>query len=355
VNVRQTLFTFLCGLAGGLLFYFLHLPLPWILGPAAAMITMNAIRPNSTFFPLWISELGFMAIAYVLGRSITAQTGQLIANDLPWMILIGVVWIVVCFFIGLAFAKAARLHEATGVLGCMPGGLSQMVLLADDVKGADPGTVAVIQTARLVLVLYTVPFLATLWSNDQSYPIITMVEGDKADLWSPIYGLLLLPLVPLAAWIAKRIRLPAGEFAGPAVCVGALSAFGCPWPDLPDSLMAVAQLVIGIYIGGRVRPRLIITNKRLAPLAFIIGALLVAIASLTSWILSMTTSDTIVTWFLALGPGRLGEMAATALVLEADVAQVTSYQMARLFMILIFAPPMLRGMLSLHRKYYNKN
>jgi membrane AbrB-like protein len=270
------------------------------------------------------------------------------ARDLPWMVTASLIWMFFCFFAGLLFSKLVGIDTSSGVLGCMPGGLTQMVLLAEDIQEANPGLVALIQTARLMVVLYTVPFLAAVFAGPPSdgalsRQLIALQAAEEG--WPSYIGAALLPLVPAASWLASRLRIPAGEFLGPVLLAGGLSAAGCVWPSLPAPAVNAAQLLIGIYIGSRIQPRLMFSNKKLAPYALGTAILLVSLTAGASWFLSRVTDDSIVTWFLGLAPGGLGEVAATALALNADVAQVTAYQLFRLFAILLIAPHFLRWML----------
>lgn len=348
MNPLKISITFIYGLIGGILFYTLNLPLPWILGPAFAIMVLNGFRPQMAEWPRLFSDTGVLIVAFLLGQTITLGAVLSMSDDLPWMIMAAALWLFVCLYIGIIFAKIARVDHASGVLGCVPGGLMQMVLIAGDIKGANQGTVAIIQTARLVVVLYTVPFLATLFSSPDASELLTMGPelSVNSSTWPSIYGYLALPLVILSAWIARRFRIPGGEFIGPVLFVSALTIAGCDWPSVPSPLLAAAQLMLGIYIGIRVQPRIFITHKRLGPLAIITSMLLVSITALIAWILSITTNVSIVTWFLALAPGGLTEVAITAIVLHADVAKVTAFQIFRLFFILLLAPILMKLLLK---------
>ncbi len=351
-NILRITITCVVGMAGGALFYLFQWPLPWILGAAAGIMLINGWRPEVVEWPRPYSQLGIVVIAYMMGRTIQPDTAIMMGHELPWMIASGLFWFGVCFLIGLLLSRLIPLDQASSVIGTMPGGLSQMVLLADEFKSAHPGVVAVIQTSRLVIVLYTVPFLAVLiagsgeWvvtSNPQTVVNAVTMANDS---WASMWGLLLLPLVPLAAWLANRVHFPAGEFTIPFLLVGTLTVLGCPWPAVPSFLVPVAQLLIGIHIGSRVYPRIFLTHKRLAPIAMGTGAFLVAISVVAAWLLAQWTEDSIVTWFLALAPGGLAEMATTALFLHGDVAQVTAYQLFRVLFIVLAVPPILRWMLK---------
>ncbi|AGA59338.1 membrane protein AbrB duplication [Thermobacillus composti KWC4] len=367
----KVLTTFAAGAAGGGLFAMLGLPLPWILGAAFAVMVLNTVRPGLAAWPRLMGDAGVAVVAYVLGSAMTFETVRTIAQGLPAMLLAAALWTAVCTAIGLLFAKATGLSVQDGVLGSMPGGLTQMVLLADQMRGADAGIVAIMQTSRLIVVLYMVPFLAALFAggpaalggaagaaagggigigaDDGTAGIAAdgvAAAASAADgVWTglpPWAGYAALPLVPLAAWLARRIHLPAGEFLGPVLAVGALAAAGFPWPSMPAVLLAAAQLAIGIYIGQRVQPRILLTNRRFGPLSLLSACLLVALTALAAWGLSAAAGGSVATWFLALAPGGLGEMAVTALVLDADESRVTAYQLCRLLFVLLAAPPLLK-------------
>mgnify|MGYP001281259136 CR=1 FL=1 len=349
---RNALAAFAAGAAGGGLFAAIGLPLPWILGAAFGVMALNAARPGAASWPRLIGDAGIVVVAYVLGCAMTVDAAMTIARELPLMVLAAGLWTAGCTAIGLLFARLAGLSIQDGVLGSMPDGLTQMVLLADETRGADPGNVAIMQTSRLVVVLYTVPFLAAWFAGDAAPgpggasgaaagADQTAAFGVLAGLPAPA-GYAALPLVPLAAWIGRRIRLPAGEFLGPVLLVGAGAAAGYPWPAAPAPLISAAQLAIGIFIGCRVQPRILLANRRFGPLSLLFACLLIALTVLAAWGSSAAAGESIVTWFLALAPGGLGEMAVTAIVLGADEAQVTAYQIFRLLFVLIAAPPMIR-------------
>ena len=347
--------TFIAGAAGGGLFASLGLPLPWILGAAFGVMALNAARPGVASWPRLIGDAGIVVVAYVLSCSITLDAVSTIARELPLMVLAAGLWTAVCLLLGLLFAKLTGLSIPDGVLGSMPGGLTQMVLIADETPGADAGNVAIMQTARLVLVLYTVPFLAAWFAGDSAAfgsggADAAAASGAVASATAagPLAGLpsragyAALPLVPLAAWLGRRLRLPAGEFLGPVLVTGTMAAAGMPWPDPPAPLIAAAQLAIGIFIGCRVQPRILLENRRFGPLSLVFASLLIVLTALAAWGSSAAAGDSIVTWFLSLAPGGLGEMAVTAIVLGADEAQVTAYQIFRLLFVLLAAPPLLK-------------
>lgn len=166
--------TFLLGLAGGTLFFLLHLPLPWILGSAFAVMTMNALRPQRIEWPKTLGEAGIIVVAFKLGQTVTVDTLRTIWNDLPGMILSSIMWICICLAIGLLFSKAAAFlvgltaaaawmlttltsaSIVTWFLALAPGGLGEVAVTAL-VLGADVQQVTAYQIFRLVIVLVAAP------------------------------------------------------------------------------------------------------------------------------------------------------------------------------------------------------
>ncbi len=352
--IINVLITFLIGLLGGTFFFILNLPLPWILGSAFAIMFLNSFKPERLNWPRWISDAGIMTIAFILGQMMTIELAKNMYHDFPWMITSAIAWLLVCFIMGYILAKITKVSLQTGILGSVPGGLSQMVLISYHIKGADPGTVAIIQTARLVFVLYTVPFLAALFAqpidnfinqevmHHQSFHVTSLNEEPLFH----IIGYIALPLIYASGWLAKRLNIAAGEFLAPFILVGFLSILHIPFLTVPNLIAAGAQITIGIFIGSRVQPKLIFINKRLGPAAILSSAILVCITAVAAWFLSNFTADSIVTWFLALAPGGLNEVAITALVLDANVTTVTAYQVIRIIFILLIATPVIKFILN---------
>jgi len=343
--------TLLAGIAGGTAFQAAGLPLPWVLGAAMAAMVLNGARKEWLLWPRLLSDAGAVVVAYLLGSTITPATALRMAADLPGMVAAASLWVAVCIAGGLLFARLARLSETDAVLGCVPGGLTQMVLVAADTKGADPGTVALLQTSRLVVVLYTVPFLAAVFADPAvqaaaSAPAAAAPPAEAVPQPGGPAGWGLLLLMPLAAWAARRLRVPAGEFLGPALAAGAFATAGLHGPAVPGFWLGAAQLCMGLYVGSRIQPLVFWRNKRLGPLALLAAGGMVLLTVAAAWALSRLGGSSAVTWFLSLAPGGLGEMAVTALLLGADVPQVTAYQMFRLLFVLLAAPPVLRLVLA---------
>lgn len=124
MSVSKILSGLLYGLAGSGIFHNAYLPLPWMLGPAFGLMISNVIRPGQTEWPRKWNDLAIVIIAFLLGQMMTIEMARSIASDLPWMMISGFSWMLVCFFVGMIFARSGCIPEIDGILGCVPGGLT---------------------------------------------------------------------------------------------------------------------------------------------------------------------------------------------------------------------------------------
>lgn len=340
MKVLQILATFLIAAAGGLLFHLLRIPLPWMLGPLTVTMIYHAVSDIRARWPVQFRNIGLIVIGYSMGRTVTLETTREILANLPAMF--GVTLLTVLFCLGLGYITHRRtgISLASGILGSMPGGLAQMVLMTEEIEDADVTVVTFLQMTRVLAVVLSVPFIA-------SYGIGPMPGG----LPSPIAATgphalaAALPAVlaaPLGAWLAFLLKLPIPCLLGPIFATAAAVLIGGLAPPVPPLLMNLALIFFGIYFG------IIITLESLKKLGkvfpYAVGgtAALLTFTYLLGLGLTLLTPATLLTGFLSTAPGGLSEMGVVALALHADVAFIMAYQLFRLFSILLLVPPLLR-------------
>lgn len=71
------------GIAGGLIFNGLHIPLPWTLGPLTAIAMAQVHCKMKLVWPVQIRDAAIVLLGYVMGRTFTIETGQRILSYLP--------------------------------------------------------------------------------------------------------------------------------------------------------------------------------------------------------------------------------------------------------------------------------
>jgi uncharacterized protein len=340
----QLIETLLCGIAGGILFILIQLPLVWMLGPLTAIVIWKLISKRSLYWPVSFRNGGQMLLGYSMGLSFTNDSARQIVNQLPSMAIITVLLVVFSLAIAYLVSKLTGISISSAVMGTTPGGLSQMVVMSEEIKGADQTIVTFMQTIRMLTVIFIVPTLSIhAFSGDETQnnkPSIDLVV-------QPEYGgfLQLITVVVIVLFItalAVRFKFPTPWIIGPLVSSAILTLCGYETPQLPPILIVIAQLCLGIYLGLGIKINMLKSWKKLLPFSIISGLLIVGFAFGLAYCLHKLYPITMTTAFLSIAPGGLPEMGVTAHTVQADVSIVAAYQLFRVFFILFIVPIFLR-------------
>lgn len=335
----RILSTGLVAIPGGLLFDLLHIPLPWMLGPLTATLVYNALSGRRALWPIHLRNAALVVIGYSMGRTLTVETTHLILDNLPGMAIAMLLTVLFCLVTGYVTHRRTGISMASGVLGSMPGGLAQMIILSEEIRDADITAVTFMQMIRVLAVIFIVPFVATYGMAHPHGGLPPLIQ--TAAPWT----LAALPAVlaaPLGAWLAGLIRLPIPFLLGPIFATAAMVLSGNPAPPVPGPVIHTAQLFFGVYMGIIVDLESLRRLGRVLPYAVVGAVLLVAFTYLIAFGLTVLTPVDLLSAFLGTAPGGIAEMGVTALALGADVAFVLGFQLFRLFSILLAIPPVLK-------------
>jgi membrane AbrB-like protein len=344
MKVLQTLSTFLIAAAGGLLFYLLNIPLPWMLGPLTAAIIYNTVSGGYARWPVQLRNLGLIVIGYSMGRTVTPETAGKILANLPAMFGVTLLTVIFCMGIGYITHRKTGISLASGMIGNIPGGLAQMVLLTEEIKDADMTVVTFLQMTRVLAVVFSVPFIAA----DGIGPMpggapFPLVAAGPHNLTAAI---LAVSAAPFGAWLASLLKLPIPCLLGPIFATAAAVLIGGPVPPVPPLLMDAALIFFGTYFGIIINLESMKKLGKVFPYAVGGAAALLAFTYLLSLGLTLLTPAALLTTFLSTAPGGLSEVGVVALALHADVAFIMAFQLFRLFSILLLVSPLLRWWLK---------
>lgn len=329
-------FTLAVAVAGALLFEALSLPLPWMLGSMSA-VTLGAMLQLKLFAPPAIRPPMTAVIGVLLGA---AFTPSLLDDLFVWIpTLLGLVMFSVTS--GMACAvylhKVAGFDRVTAYFGGMPGGLVEMIELGSE-RGADERAVALMHSSRILLVVFSLPFILQ-WR--EGVAIAGYDAGSPGLTDAPLSTFLLLLGCGIAGrQIGRSLRFPARDLMGPMLVSAVLHVAGLTEFTPPKEIVYIAQLVIGTVLGVRfvgVAPRLI---GRMLAIAGGMTAILILIVFLTALVVGILTGADLATLVLAYSPGGLAEMSLVALALNADVTFVAAHHLARILLVMLFAAPM---------------
>ncbi len=345
---HRLIITLLVSIAGGYVFHLLHVPLPWILGPMAFVLLGSARYKHLFEWSKPLQNTGMMIVAYTMGLSFTAAVMTEIANYLPAMLLMTVILVLLSVALAAILSRLTKAGFMTMLMGTVPGGLSQVVLLAEETKGVNVTVVTVMQVMRLMTIIVMVPIL--LFSpivgeshHDTAVPIGGGEAASFAGGWSVAADYALFAAVCVAcAWGAKRLKLPTAPLLGPLFGTAALQIAGLSGPELPPVVLIGAQIFIGAYLGLLFKPAEFTDRARTLSLALASSLLLIIGTFVQSWILSANDPMSLATALLSLAPGGMDQMSLIAHEIDADISIVVVYQLFRLLFMFFIVLPLLK-------------
>lgn len=292
------------------------------------------------YWPQEWRNSGLIAIGYMLGTSFTLETMGKIIAQLPSMLLMTALTLGFSVWMAWIISRRTDLNFRTALTANIPGGLSQMITLGEEMKGVDLTVVTFFQVTRLLTVIFVVPFLVLGLTGTER----PNTGGDGATNWAAdgpellLFGLAAV----LAARVGRKLRLPTAYLMGPVIVTALFGVLGFNPPDLPILIRNIAQLFMGAYFGLMMKPESLTRHPGVGLLAPVTGLVMVVFSWGLGLLLVRMHDMSLVTAFLGLSPGGMATMGVVAREVHAGMATVTGYQMFRVFFILFFVPPLLR-------------
>lgn len=334
----------LISLVGAGLFNLLDLPVPWLLGPMTASLIASNLLKRRYAWPSKIRNGGMIIVGYTIGLAMTGDALRDMVTQVPYMILMTFLLLLLCVGIAYMIGRLSGTDFKTSLLGSVPGGLSQVLILAEETKGADLTLVTVNQVLRLLLIIIFIPLLLYSPLFGQHMSETAQAASSVKVPWSGLFPNILVyaPMCAMLAVLGKKVRFPTAFLLGPAFGTALLQATSFHAPPLPIGLTDAAQLAIGTYVGMLLKPAQIQHKVRTFSLALLSGVLLLLGSIGLSVLLTVLEPVSAATSLLSLAPGGMDQMGIIAHSIGADLSIVSGYQLFRTFFIFFAIPPLLR-------------
>lgn len=318
------------GTLGGALFFWLGLPLPWMLG--ALFVTMLASLTGLPIAgPLRLRPAIVAVIGVLLGARFTPeilhQAGEMalsLAILAGYLVAVSVVVVPFYHFVG-------RQDWTTAYFAGMPGGLTEMVELGE-ARGADVPPIILAHSLRIVLTIAAMAFLFRSSLGGGAGPGPAEASLGLAD------AALMAACAVLGAWAAAGLRLPAPSFLGPLILSAAVHLTGLTESAPPQLVVIAAQVALGTVLGCRFRGIAAAALLRAGLLCLGATGLTLLLALGAGLLMGSLTDVGLNQAMLALAPGGLTEMGLIALAIHADVAFVALHHVVRILIVIIGAP-----------------
>lgn len=321
----------LIGAFGGWLASLANWPLPWMVGSLLAVIAVRCSGWLVSEVPRG-RQVGQWIVASAIGLHFTGEVMREVLAHFG-VILAGAVGTLLLGLIGIFILLRSGSDRATAFFASMPGGASEMVVLANRHQ-AEAASVAAAHSLRLLLVVLIVPALFT-WG------LPTVAAPPAAPVSWPWLAVL-LPAGGLLALFWKRLGQPNPWMLGPlTACALASVAFDLHI-GLPGWAGALGQWLIGCSLAChfdrpffRSAPAFLLRILLFTLLAMLVAA---ALGGALGWLTALDE----VSLMLGMMPGGITELCLTAEALQLSVALVTAVQVLRLFLVMFLAEPLFR-------------
>ncbi len=330
--------SYAAGLAAGFAFLMMWLPLPWMLGPLALSIVLSCsgrpLSPPSVFVHPMRAFIG-VAVGSSFGPDIIAKAGSAgisLALLVPYSIAI--TWI------GYEFlTRVAKFDRPTAYFGASPGGLADMLAFAES-SGADLRRVTLVQAARVVTIVFALPF----WLQFVGGMQLGGAMPKALHIWQ--LNLVDACVICLLAWggwtIADKLGVSGSSVLGPMVLSGLVHALGLTAAKVPVEMIVLAQVTIGITIGVQFRGISLYDFIGVMSWGLAYAVLLLIIAGAAAMGISALTGLDATSLLLSYAPGGQNEMAIIGLILGVDVALISMHHLLRVMIVVTGAQFVLR-------------
>lgn len=316
-------------LPGALLADYLHIPLPWLLGPLLAALVCGSVGRPLACDPRWRLG-GQIIIGITLGLYFTPDLVQAVTTY--WgFILFGIVWSLLLGTIlaGLQY-KVNRLDWATAWFSSAIGSASEMVNIAER-QHAQVEKVVAAHSLRIVVLVVLVPvFMALYFQVDWS-----SVNIQKTEPYKFFQVLLLFSLALLFGKAFQLLNILNAWILGPLTIIGLLSFLSVLQLRLPDWFIFLGQLCIGWSLGSKFPFNFLKKNKKFIGLTFIFNVLALALSIIFALLLIRVSHADGQILILGFSPGGIAEMSLTAKALGLAVPIVVAFQLSRLIFVIL--------------------
>ena len=214
-----------------------------------------------------------------------------------------------------------------------------MVLFGQEV-GGDVRALSLIHATRVAVIVTLAPILlTTIYGTSLSRPI-----GEAAaDL--PLSEMTLMATAALVGWKAgSRLGLFGAPILGPMIVTLALSLSGLIQERPPREALVSAQFLLGIGIGIHYVGVTWRELSRTIGFSAIFMVILAVLAGAVAEAVVLLELAPPVEAFLAFAPGGQAEMTVLAIVAGAELGFVVLHHIARIFLVILGAPLILRVM-----------
>lgn len=317
---------------GGYIFSWMHIPIPWMLGPIFSILIAQFLYKGTLVWSPKLRDFGLVIVGVAIGEQFNLSLFSGIGILLLYMFLLNVILIASSILLGFGLSKWSKLSLKSTILGTIPGGLGQIVVFAEEEKDVDLAAITYFHIVRLLLVVVVIPFIVSGHMISKPTTNVPMT-----------FSLVALILIAWGcAYVAKQLKMPVAYFLTPILLIIGLQFTAIDLAPLPAPVMNAAQLLIGAHIGLMLKPHMVKLPVRYLVAGILSAVGLIGLTYGSSFIVSYFLNYSFATSFLSTAPGGLDQMVLLADAIGADVSIVSIFQIFRLLFIFLLVMPALK-------------
>ncbi|GAU75855.1 AbrB family transcriptional regulator [Fusibacter sp. 3D3] len=155
----SSIWFFIVGSIGSFLFYKVHFPAALLLGATVFVAALQTLAPVHFKLPnVKYYEWAQIGMGAIIGTSFTKESFIEMGTLVVPMLMMTFLIVTTSIFLGFVFSKLFKMDYMTGLMSVLPGGISTMIVLAEDLD-ADVVTISTLQLARLITAVAIIPIL----------------------------------------------------------------------------------------------------------------------------------------------------------------------------------------------------
>ena len=329
---KNLLVSFMIAALGGYIASLLHIPLPWTLGALFTSILWNLSSSRYEIFTHG-RKTGQFIIGISLGLYFTKDIVALIGRE--WFLLsLGVICCLLVSLVTILSISKKRLSFATIYFTYLPGGASEMVNLSKKF-GADQAFVAIGHTVRIILLVFSVPLLASIWVDVErvSQQAVVATNIQVTGLIASLIG----SIIFITIW--RKLKQANPWMIGALIGTAIPTYFMDLTMKVPVPLLAFAQVLLAMALADPITRTTLQHSLKYLKGMLLTSALGIAALIFSAYIISALFHLDFLTIGLGMMPGGISEMGLTAKQLNLNVAIVTTMQTMRLLIVMLVAKP----------------
>jgi len=326
--------TLAAGIAGGVVARYLRLPLPWLLGSLATVMTLSLAGAPVRVIR-WGRPAGTVVVGASTGLQLSAAVVAKLITLLPLILAAAFISTVIGAIGGLIYMRLAGIDRTTAFFATVPGGVVETLNLAP-MYGGHLEPIMVAQTTRVALIVVLAPFLVISFMGGARNPVL----ATPAAPWLGV--LALLAISGAVATLLSRTRSPNAWLMTPLFLAALASQLDLMEGRMPDLLLIAAQIAIGSALGANFRPEFLTRMFGLLWASCVVVLFAAGFMALFGAVVAWVMGYPVPTMVLATAPAGIAEMTLTGKVLGLDFTVIAGFQLMRVIIVLIWCRTALR-------------